>query len=491
MTLIDLLGLLGIIIAVGLLILLAFHGFSLLLAAPAVALLAAAFSGQPLLANLTQAYMPGVGRFIVQFFPIFLCGALFGKLMDDSGAARAIAQGFTDRLGSGRAILAVVLACALLTYGGVSLFVVSFAVYPIAAALFRQADIPHRLIPAAITLGAFTFTMTALPGTPAIQNAIPMPHFGTTLFAAPGIGLIAALVMLGCGMWWLERAARLARQAGQGYGRADASDLAPHYSDADLSRERAVNASAFDPAELAHGQRAAHNPSFALALLPILVVMAVNLLMTWVVLPHIDTGFLSEPRWGNVSLAAVSGIWSVVTALVAATLVLILTNRARLPALRQSLDAGANAAVLPVFNTASLAGFGAVVAALPVFASVSDALLAVPGGPLVSLSVAASTMGIITGSASAALTITLDAFGPALAQTAALAGIDPALMHRIASLACGPLSMLPHSGAIITLLGICGATQKQSFGHIGIVTVIGPLLGLIVAILLGSLFGAF
>lgn len=482
----DLIGLLGILLAVGLLIGLAFRGFSLLLAAPAVALLAVSFSGGPLLASLTQTFMPGVGRFIVQFFPIFMLGAVFGKLMDDSGAARSIARGFTDRLGSGRAILAVVLACALLTYGGVSLFVVSFAVFPIADALFRQANIPHRLIPATIALGAFTFTMTALPGTPAIQNAIPMPHFGTTLFAAPGIGVLAALVMVGFGIWWLKRAENLARRVGEGYG-PDSHPLA----DPELSSERAVNADAFDPAELPHGHHAPDGPSFFLAVLPILVVLGVNLLMTWIVLPRMDTAFLAEPRWGGISLAAVSGIWSVMTALLAATLVLILVNRSRLTELRKSLDAGANASVLPVFNTASLAGFGAVVAALPVFVIVRDGLLAVPGGPLVSLSVAASTMGVITGSASAALTITLDAFGETFAQMAAVAGIEPALMHRIASLACGPLSMLPHSGAIVTLLAICGATQKQSFAHIGMVTVIGPLLGLITAILLGTLFGAF
>lgn len=479
-------GLLGILVAVGVLIWLAFRGFSLLLAAPAVALLAVGFSREPLLANLTQTYMPGVGRFIVQFFPIFLLGAVFGKLMDDSGAARAIARGFTERLGGVRAILAVVLACALLTYGGVSLFVVSFAVYPIADALFRQANIPHRLIPAAIALGAFTFTMTALPGTPAIQNAIPMPHFGTTLFAAPGIGLIAAAIMLGFGLWWLHRASAGARRAGEGYG--PDSHPAP---DPELSRERAVDADAFDPAELAHGERAAQGPTFAIAVLPVLVVLGMNLLMTWVILPRLDTAFLSEPRWGGVSLASVSGIWSVLTALVVACVVLILLNASRLKELRKSLDAGANAAVLPVFNTASLAGFGAVVAALPVFALVRDALLAVPGGPLVSLSVAASTMGVITGSASAALTITLDAFGETLAQMAAAAGIAPALMHRVASLACGPLSMLPHSGAIVTLLAICGATQRQSFGHIGAVTVVGPLLALIAAVILGSLFGSF
>jgi H+/gluconate symporter-like permease len=189
MTSADLVRLAGILLAIGLIVWLAYRGFSLLLAAPAAALVAAVFAGEPLLAHWTQTLMAGAGRFIVQFFPLFLLGAVFGKLMDDSGSALAIARAITGRMGAARAVIAVVLACALLTYGGVSLFVVSFALYPVADALFRQAAVPS-LIPPAIALGAFTFTMTALPGTPAIQNAIPMAYFGTTLFAAPGLGAL-------------------------------------------------------------------------------------------------------------------------------------------------------------------------------------------------------------------------------------------------------------------------------------------------------------
>ena len=212
-------GLLGILLALGLLIWLAFRGWSVLLLAPAAALLAAAVAGEPLLAHWTQTFMGGAARFLAQFFPLFLLGALFGKLMDDSGSVSAIASFMTERLGPRRAVLAVVLAGALVTYGGVSLFVAFFVLAPMAQALFRAADIPDRLMPAAIALGTSTFTMSALPGTPAIQNAIPMPFFGTTPFAAPGLGIIAAAIMLGFGLWWLGRAEAAARRAGEGYGR--------------------------------------------------------------------------------------------------------------------------------------------------------------------------------------------------------------------------------------------------------------------------------
>ena len=204
-------GLLGIVLSLGLLMYLAYRGINVLILAPLLALLAVLMSGDlPVLATYTQVFMKSLGGYVIIYFPLFLLGAIFGKVMADSGAARSIAEWIVERLGAGRAILAVVLSCGVLTYGGVSLFVVAFAVYPIGNALFRRADIPKRLLPAAIALGSFTFTMTAFPGTPAIQNAIPMPYFGTTPFAAPGLGIIAALLMLGGGMGWLNRRVRRA-----------------------------------------------------------------------------------------------------------------------------------------------------------------------------------------------------------------------------------------------------------------------------------------
>jgi len=205
-------GLVGIFIALVLLIWLAYRGGSVLLLAPAAALVAAAVSRQPLLANWTQTFMGSAAQFVAQFFPIFLLGAVFGKLMEDSGSVSAIADFMTEKLGSRRAVLAVVLAGAFVTYGGVSLFVAFFVLAPMAHALFQAAAIPKRLMPAALALGTSTFTMSALPGTPAIQNAIPMPFFGTTPFAAPGLGVIASAIMLGFGLWWLRRAEAAARR---------------------------------------------------------------------------------------------------------------------------------------------------------------------------------------------------------------------------------------------------------------------------------------
>ena len=482
-------GLLGILLALGLLIWLAYRGWSVLLVGPLAALVAAAIAGNPLLASWTQVFMVSAVGFIRQFFPLFLLGAVFGKLMDDSGSARAIARALTAWLGGARAILAIVLACAALTYGGVSLFVVAFVIVPIADALFREADIPHRLIPATVALGAFTFTMTALPGTPAIQNAIPMPVFGTTPFAAPGLGIIGAAVMLGFGLWWLGRVASSAKRAGEGYKTVPATPSATP-NDQRL-REHAVVADSFDPAEIAHGHHTDEGTPVWRAVLPMLVVVLVNLLMSLVVLPRLDTGFLAEPQWGATTLSAVGGIWSVATALLVASVVLVLLNRSRLSALRETMDAGANGSVLPALNTASMVGFGGVIAALPAFEAVRDALLAVPGGPLVSIAVATNVVAGITGSASGGLIIALNAFGASLVESAAAAGIDPALMHRVASISCGGLSGLPHNGAVVTLLAICGATHRGSYRDIGMVMVVGTLLALAVIIPLGKVVGSF
>ena len=482
-------GLLGILLGLCVLVWLSFRGWSVLILAPAAGLIAAFASGEPLLAHWTETFMGASAGFIASFFPLFLLGALFGKLMEDSGSVTAIDRFMTDALGSRRALLAVVLAGALITYGGVSLFVAFFVLAPMAQALFRAANIPGRLMPAAIALGTSTFTMTALPGTPAIQNAIPMPFFGTTPFAAPGLGVIAALIMFGFGMWWLGRAAASARRRGEGYGEVAVS--ADAAADDALVRERATTASSFDPAEIHHGARSADPPGIAVAILPLVVVVLVNLAMSLVVLPRLDTSFLAEERWGGISLSAVSGVWSVVVALGSAIVILVALNRRRLSALRESVDAGANASVLPVLSVASLVGFGSVVAAMPAFATVRDWVLAIQGGPLVSLAASTNILAALTGSASGGLTIALDALGGTYMRLAADLGIDPALLHRVAVIGAGTLDSLPHNGAVVTLLAVCGSTHRKSYVDIVMAAIVGPIVALAAVIMLGSAFGSF
>jgi H+/gluconate symporter-like permease len=483
-------GLVGILVALGLLVWLSFRGWSVLLLAPAVAIVAAVFAGEPLLAHWTQTFMGSAAQFIAQFFPVFLLGALFGKLMDDSGSVHAIAHFMSGKLGHRRAILAVVLAGAFVTYGGVSLFVAFFVLAPMARELFRSANIPHRLMPATIALGTSTFTMSAMPGTPAIQNTIPMPFFGTTPFAAPGLGVIAAAIMLGFGLWWLGRAEASARVSGESYG-GDTEPGTGTATDDQFIRERATSSHEFDTAEIPHGKRGDVPPLIGIAIVPLLVVVGVNLIMSLVILPRLDFSFLAQERWGNTSLAGVAGVWSVAVALAAATATLIALSWARLPHLRASMDAGANASVLPIFSVASLVGFGAVVAALPAFALVRDWVLSISGGPLVSLAIATNVLAALTGSASGGLTIALDALGGTYLQIARTNGIDPALMHRIAVIGSGTLDSLPHNGAVVTLLAVCGSTHRKSYFDMVMANIVGPIIALAVVIVLGSMLGSF
>lgn len=483
-------GLLGILVGLGLLIWLAFRGWSVLLLAPLSALVASAFGREPLLANWTQTFMGSAAQFLAQFFPIFLLGAVFGKLMDDSGAVTAVANFITRRLGERRVILAVVLSGALVTYGGVSLFVAFFVIVPMAQSLFRAAEIPRRLVPATVILGTSTFTMSALPGTPSIQNAIPMPFFGTTPFAAPGLGMIASLIMLGIGLWWLLRAEKAARQANEGYGE-ELSIATNAAADDERLRGRATTAREFDPAEISHGHRSEAEVPVVNAVLPLVVVVVVNLVMSLVVLPRLDVSFLAEQRWGSTSLPAVAGVWSVVVALAGATATVVICNWTRLPALRQTMDAGANASVLPALTVASLVGFGAVIASLPAFDMVRDWALDIKGGPLVSLAVSTNLLAALTGSASGGLTIALDALGQTYMDVATREGIDPGLLHRVAVIGSGTLDILPHNGAVVSLLAICGLTHRQSYLDIVMVGIVSSVVALAAVIAMGSALGSF
>lgn len=461
-------SLLPILLSLGLLMYLAYRGHSVILLAPLLAMLAVLLSGEAntMLGVYTQVFMKGLGGYIISFFPLFLLGAIFGKLMDDSGSALSISESLVTKLGKKQAVLSIVMACAILTYGGVSLFVVGFAVYPIAAALFRELNIPKRLIPGAIALGALTFTMTALPGTPAIQNAIPMPFFKTDSFAAPGLGAIGGLIMLVGGMIWLNYRTKTALNAGEGYGQHHHDKLA------------VVDHSA--------------KPSLLVALLPIILVILINFICTKWLLPSMDNSYLASEEFGAVPLTKVLGIWAIVIALVVSCGAMILLNWKRWKDLKESLSEGALGSLLPIFNTASEVGYGSVIATLTGFIIVKEFLLGLsPENPLISEAVFVNVMAGITGSASGGLSIALNTMGDNYLQLASQFGINPELMHRVASIASGGLDALPHNGAVITLLVICQLTHRESYKDIFVVAVAVPVLALIAVIALGTLMGSF
>ena len=451
----------------------AYRGINVLVLAPIMALLACLFHADaPLLASYTQVFMPALGGYLLQYFPVFLLGSIFGKLMSDSGAAAVIGRFVAFKLGAERGVLAVVLACAVLTYGGVSLFVVAFSVYPIAAELFRAGRIPKRLIPAAIALGSFTFTMSALPGTPSIQNAIPMPFFGTTAFAAPVLGVIGAIVMFGVGYLWLDGRARRAQRRGEGYG-----------------EPLDDNGTADEAGEV---RRVPYVPAFVKAVTPLVMVLLINLALSRWVFPAMDLGYLAETRFGATSPTAVIGLWSLIAAIFGASLLHLFLYRRQLRSPVAAINEGTFGSMLPIFNTASEVGYGATIAALSSFARIRDSLLGLaPSYPLVSEALSINVLAGITGSASGGMSIALEALAESYLQLADAAGVSPELLHRVATMASGGFDTLPHNGAVITLLTICGMNHRRSYPDIAVVSVAGPFAAACLVVLLGSLFGSF
>jgi H+/gluconate symporter-like permease len=436
--------LLIVLLALGLLMWVAYRGLSVVLFAPLCALLAVLLSLGPseVLPFYTNVFMIKLVDFVKVYFPVFLLGAVFGKFVEMSGAAASISSSIVRWLGERQIMLSIVLACAVLTYGGVSLFVVAFAVYPLANNLFRQGNIPKRLIPGTIALGSFTFTMDALPGTPQIQNVIPTTFFGTNLYAAPLLGCSGALFVLVCGMLYLTRARQRAFDAGEGYG--------DH------------------PFEEVHERKL---PPFWLALLPLLVVAILNL----VLLPKLKALYgdtfdfpAGLPEHGSVDLKKFASIWSIEIALCAGILTCLAVGfRDIQRGVQEGLRAAVAGSLLATMNTASEYGFGGVIASLPGFVWVKNALGGAFSDPLVNEAVSVNVLAGITGSASGGLSLALAALGKQFQEGGQ---IPPEVLHRVASMASGGMDTLPHNGAVITLLLVTGLTHRDSYKDIFVIT---------------------
>jgi len=436
----------------------AYRGHSVILFAPVAALGAVLLTDPTLVAPMfTGLFMDKMVGFLKLYFPVFVLGALFGKLIELSGFSRSIVAATIRVFGAGRAMLSIVAVCALLTYGGVSLFVVVFAVYPFAAELFRQGGIPKRLIPGTIALGAFTFTMDALPGTPQIQNIIPTSFFGTDSWAAPLLGVTGSVFILIVGLSYLDWRRRVALKRGEGYG--DAATL--------------VNEpTTFTGTALAHP---------LIAILPLVLVGVSNKLFT-VLIPRFYgnshefvPAVIGKATPVVQEVSKVAAVWAVEGALlVGIATVLAFAWKPVRASFAEGSKSAIGGALLASMNTASEYGFGAVIAALPGFLVVARALEAIPN-PLVNEAVTVTAMAGITGSASGGMSIALAAMADSFIAHAQAAGIPMEVLHRVASMASGGMDTLPHNGAVITLLAVTGLTHRQSYKDIFAITLIKTL----------------
>lgn len=442
--------------ALAFLMFVAYRGYSVILFAPIAALGAVLFVDPSLVAPMfTGLFMDKMVGFIKNFFPIFLLGAIFGKVIELSGFSKSIVAAVIKLIGRERAILSIVLVCALLTYGGVSLFVVVFAVYPFAAEMFRQGDIPKRLIPGTIALGAFTFTMDALPGTPQIQNIIPTTFFKTNIYAAPWLGIIGAIFILICGLSYLEWCRRRAAAAGEGYGVGHRNEPEPFEDEA--------------------------LPNPMIAILPLLVVGIMNKVFTTLIPLFYGEQVSFDPAIiGNAApvvqqTKAVAAIWAVEGALLLGIItVFIFAWKTVFTRFSEGSKAAVGGALLATMNTASEYGFGAVIAALPGFLIIAEALRTIPN-PLINEAITITVLAGITGSASGGMGIALAAMSDTFIANAMAAGIPMEVLHRVASMASGGMDTLPHNGAVITLLAVTGLTHRQSYKDIFAITCIKTL----------------
>lgn len=437
------------LLGLGFLMLVAYRGYSVILLAPVAAMIPVLLTHPSQVPTIfTGLYMERAVYFVKLYFPLFLLGAVFGKVIELSGFANSIVSAVLHVAGPQRTIASVVLVCALLTYGGVSLFVVVFAVYPFAAEMFRLAAIPKRLIPATVALGAFSFSMDALPGSPQIPNIIPTTFFGTTAWAAPVLGSIGSLFIFFTGLAYLHWRVRRTGAEGYGIGHLNEPEPVPH--------------------------TAATHP--LIALLPLVTVGVANKLFSVLLTKQLgatSTVFLpglEHPL--TVDIGVVGAIWSLEGALLLAILLVVVLSYRRF---RESVAVGTGLAVggalLATMNTASEYGFGAVIAALPGFLAVRNMTSIIPN-PLVNAAITTTTLAGVTGSASGGLSIALAAMSGQFIAAAHAAAIPHSVLHRVTSMACGGMDDLPHNGAVITVLAVTGLTHRQSYPDILAITLL-------------------
>jgi H+/gluconate symporter-like permease len=443
-------GVFGVILAVIVLIAMAMRGVNIILASLVAALVAAVFNQMPLASAVMEAYAGSTFGFAQKFFLLFLTGAVFGQVMGESKAANSLAYALSHWLGPERTLWIAMLVCALLTYGGVNVFVVIFTVYPLGLGLMQRSNTPKRLFIAATALGAGTFTMTALPGTPSLHNVIMAQAMGTPLTAAPWTGIAASILMIGFGMAYLEWEKKRAQARGESFVPAP-TDVLPDKEP--------------DPRQMPHWLPA------SLPLLTVLLIIVLPLVFR-IILPPEPNGAGAYNLTVNYA-ASQPLLWPAIALTIGTLFALILFFRHLIRPIKV-LGRGAENSILPLINTSVVIGFGGVITATPIFERFAEFMLHSDLPPLVSALVAVNIISGIVGSSSGGLGI----FAASLGEHYLQAGADPALLHRLVAIGAGGLDSLPHCGAVITMLTIMGMTHKQCYKDVAVVTIVVPLAAL-------------
>lgn len=428
---------LGILLGLICLAFLTYKGMSILWVAPVSALVVAAFGGVNLLEAFTGDFMKAFGGYATSWFPMFMLGAIFGKVMEVTGAAESIAHFLAKKIGYKRAIIAVVVICGVLTYGGVSLFVVVFVMYPMGLALFREANLPRKMLPGSIALGAFAFTMTAFPGTPQLTNVIPATYFGTGPMSAPVIGIICGILMFILGILWLQYRTKKLQAAGEVFDEPEGETTAGVSNPEDL-------------------------PKWYLAIIPpLLIIILFNAVKL------------------NIVVALLVGVL--------AGIIIFIRRLKTFGNVIKTLNDGASGSMLAILNTAAGVGFGGVIKAVPGFEQLKTLVTGIDASPLISEAIAINVLAGATGSSSGGVSIVLEALGPQFIELAKQSGIALEVFSRVASISAGGLDTLPQCGAVLTVLAVTKLTHKDSYIDIFMCCTVIPISATILAIILGTL----
>ncbi len=444
----EMIYILGLVLGLAVLILMGFKGWGMVPTSIVASLVVIITNRMDLWEAISQHYGTFMKNYAGSYLMLFFLGTLFGAIMGSSGAAKAIACKIVDALGTKRALLVVVIISAILSYGGVSLFVIVFTLYPIALVLFKEGNVSKRLFPAALFAGCASFTMVGLPGTPAIQNIMPTETLGTTAYAAPLNGIIVSIIIFVLSILWLEWNDRQLKSRGIGFvpGPKDDPDAI------DISDRTGL-------------------PSFAAAIFPIIFVVAYIFVLQQILKVKWDTNYI------------------VIQALALGCIITFAMFHKKITSFKNAANDAATNSLIALMNTAVITGFGGVVQGSQGFELVKEFALSLNMSPLISACLATALVAAACGSCSGGLSVFLAALGPQYLELCQAQGIPPAILHRSICWAGAGLDSLPHSGGYVTAIIYTDITPKESYPYFFVTNIALTSLGCVLTVALYMLFG--
>lgn len=411
----DILGIFGILLGILTIILFIIKKFNIIIAAPIATIVVLLFNDVNILETVfgkENSYMTALAGFVASNFAIFLLGSILAKYMDKSGATIAIANRVLGVVGTKNpynALVALFIISALLTYGGINVFVIIFALIPMAKPIFKELNLSWKLVAIPVFGGTSTFTMTMLPGAPSLHNVVPSTALGTTLTAAPLIGIVTSIVAIIFILVFMKISLSKSLRNNEVFNDDEKGENNVVTSERDL-------------------------PSFIISLLPIVVLIAIILLFS-----------------------SVNNI--IIVALIVAIILSAILFRKQIEQQKEVLSQGATESVSSTITTGSTIAFGSIATGVPAFKGVFKLIQSIPGPPVLSLMIGTGLISGITASAVGAIGIAVANFAPYYLEL----GLDPETVHRAIAVGSGALAIVPYSGFLIIFNNLAGLTMKDTF----------------------------